>query len=361
VEKMIHFRGLNGLRAIAAIAVVISHTTLDLDKFGLIATIFGSDSAGKPKGLLLASYGVSIFFALSGFLITYLLLQEKKSTQIINIKHFYIRRALRIWPLYYLYILLCFIVYYYFEVPYDKAVVPFYIFMLANIPMIMNNMLPFLGHFWSLGVEEQFYLFWPWLAKISTDKLLKISFFLVILLFGLKLFFWITNLTIPLVALSITRFHTMIIGCIGAIFYYNKVNLFLTNKYIQVLCWSIYFLIAVNLFVVPSLIANEIVAIVTVCVIYAQIERKNMIIDLDNKIFDFIGKISFGIYVYHPLILFLLAKSSFRFKESSITNYIIVYLIVLLLTILVAKLSYRFYEKRFILLKNSFAKIKSRA
>ena len=122
---MIHFRGLNGLRAIAAIALVISHTTLDLDKFRLIATIFGSDSAGKPKGLLLASYGVSIFFALSGFLITYLLLQEKKGTQIINIKHFYIRRALRIWPLYYLYILLCFIVYYYFEVPYDKSVVPF--------------------------------------------------------------------------------------------------------------------------------------------------------------------------------------------------------------------------------------------
>lgn len=71
MSKVLHFKGLNGLRAFAAIAVVISHITLDLGKFGLIDTIFGSDSNGNPKGLLLASYGVSIFFALSGFLITY--------------------------------------------------------------------------------------------------------------------------------------------------------------------------------------------------------------------------------------------------------------------------------------------------
>ncbi len=361
MKQAIHFRGLNGLRAIAALAVVISHTTLDLQHFGLIATIFGSDNNGKPKGLLLASYGVSIFFALSGFLITYLLLEEKKSTERVNTKHFYFRRALRIWPLYYFYILCAFLVYYFFNVPYHKEVVPFYLFMLANIPMILNSTLPFLGHFWSLGVEEQFYLFWPWLAKLNNKKLLSISFILVFLLFGLKLVFWFLQLQLPLISISVTRFHTMIIGCIGAIYYFNREKLFLTHTIIQVICWIVYLLIAVNLFFIPSLLANEIVAVVTVCVIFAQIERKNYLIDLDLKLFKFIGKISFGIYVYHPLLLFLLPKMGLKFSNSSTINYVFLYLVVLLLTIFVATLSYNLFEKRFIILKDKFAKIKSHA
>ncbi|HWY12027.1 MAG TPA: acyltransferase family protein, partial [Bacteroidia bacterium] len=72
-SKTIYLPGLNGLRAIAAIAVVISHTTLSLNKFNLDPNIFGSLQNGEPQGLLLAGNGVSIFFVLSGFLITYLL------------------------------------------------------------------------------------------------------------------------------------------------------------------------------------------------------------------------------------------------------------------------------------------------
>src|SRR4051812_16240676 len=102
MKKVLHFSGLNGLRAIAAIAVVFAHTTTGLYSFGLDCFIFGKYPDGNPKSTLLAGFGVSIFFALSGFLITYLLLEEKRQKEI-NIKNFYIRRILRIWPLYYLY------------------------------------------------------------------------------------------------------------------------------------------------------------------------------------------------------------------------------------------------------------------
>tara|TARA_R110000772_G_scaffold237698_1_gene349604 strand:- start:706 stop:909 length:204 start_codon:yes stop_codon:yes gene_type:complete len=67
MSKVIHFKGLNGLRAFTAIAVVISPVILDMGKFGLVDIIFGGDSNGSPKGLLLASYGISIFFTPGGF------------------------------------------------------------------------------------------------------------------------------------------------------------------------------------------------------------------------------------------------------------------------------------------------------
>lgn len=108
-ENPVYFPGLNGLRAIAALAVVLSHITQSLKFFNLSPYIFGTLSNGGPKGLSLAANGVSIFFCLSGFLITYLLLSEKKVNSI-NVKKFYIRRLLRIWPLYYLYLLIVIIV-----------------------------------------------------------------------------------------------------------------------------------------------------------------------------------------------------------------------------------------------------------
>jgi len=119
---------------------------------------------GKAKGLDLAGNGVTIFFTLSGFLITYLLLKEKEISRI-KIKDFYVRRVLRIWPLYYLYFALCMITVALFKVQFDAASVPFYLLLAANVPFILNTTLPFLAHYWSLGVEEQFYLFFPHIAK----------------------------------------------------------------------------------------------------------------------------------------------------------------------------------------------------
>src|SRR5689334_11784431 len=105
MRPVLHFSGLNGLRAIAALSVLFGHTTMGLSSFGLNPFIFGQYSDGTPTTTLLAPFAVSIFFALSGFLITYLLLEEKRTTEI-NIKNFYTRRILRIWPLYYLYLII---------------------------------------------------------------------------------------------------------------------------------------------------------------------------------------------------------------------------------------------------------------
>lgn len=106
----IHLTGLNGFRALATTGVMISHIVIcAITEFGLNPHILGTLENGGAKGLQLAAYGVTIFFVLSGFLITFLLLKEKE-LQPVNIKHFYVRRILRIWPLYYLYLVICLIV-----------------------------------------------------------------------------------------------------------------------------------------------------------------------------------------------------------------------------------------------------------
>jgi peptidoglycan/LPS O-acetylase OafA/YrhL len=87
-QKALYLPGVNGIRALAAIGVVLSHISGALKDFGLKSTLFGTNLDGSPKVYLLASYGVCMFFVLSGFLITYLL-QLESGSQEINIKKFY--------------------------------------------------------------------------------------------------------------------------------------------------------------------------------------------------------------------------------------------------------------------------------
>src|SRR5574342_632830 len=103
IKRTVYLPGLNGLRAIAVLAEVVTHITFELEAFKLDPFIFGSFKNGVLRGLDVAGFGVRIFFAISGFLITFLL-QKDKEIQPIKIKNFYLRRILRIWPLYYLYL-----------------------------------------------------------------------------------------------------------------------------------------------------------------------------------------------------------------------------------------------------------------
>lgn len=364
-SKAVYLPGLNGLRAIAAIAVVISHITLGLNEFGLNNKFLGINSDGIAKGLDLAANGVTIFFTLSGFLITFLLLKEKEISTL-NIKAFYIRRLLRIWPLYYLYFFASLITLLIFSIDYPKSSVPFYIFLAANVPFTMGRAIPFLAHYWSLGVEEQFYLFFPHLAKISNRRLLKTSSILILILLLLKMVFWLLyrmyGIELPYVAMNVSRFHVMLIGVVAAILYYNnneKFLFFVTHKLTQLFSWICILLIAVNRFHIASVIDSELISIIAVFLILGQITRKNRIINLENKLCDFIGKISYGIYVIHPLILFYFIKLLGQFKSDSFVNYVIVYFLILSVTIIAAYISYEYFEKIFLKFKEKFTTVKS--
>jgi peptidoglycan/LPS O-acetylase OafA/YrhL len=160
-SRSIYFPGLNGIRAIAALLVVCSHISLSLE-------IFGFSDYG---GIDMAGYGVTMFIVLSGYLITYLLLNEYEENKLIDYRKFYMRRILRIWPIYYLSIIIALTCIYFGGHAIDGTGLFFYLFMMANVPFVFGGALNLVGQLWSVGVEEQFYLFWPWLFKKTKSSL----------------------------------------------------------------------------------------------------------------------------------------------------------------------------------------------
>jgi peptidoglycan/LPS O-acetylase OafA/YrhL len=353
-NEIIYLPGLNGIRAIAAIAVVIAHITLNLEAFGLDPHLFGTYSDGTPRTLDLAGYGVSMFFTLSGFLITFLLCKEKEKQQV-DIKKFYLRRILRIWPIYYAYFAICIIVYMVFNLEYNLNSIFYYLFYGANIPFIIGGTLPFLAHYWSLGVEEQFYMFWPWLGKLRERKLLIIACTIIVVLIATKiiLHIFIPNTVLEL-TIHVTRFHCMLIGGVGAILYYKKNKLFIkitTHRLAQLISWVILLLVAINRFHVASFLDNEILSGITAIIIIGQITTSS-IFSLERVFLDYLGKISYGIYVVHPLIIFFFSKILKDITMYKEVNYLIVYTLIISTTIIVSHMSYEYFEKPFLKLKS---------
>ncbi len=162
-QKKVYFPNLNGLRFIAAFLVIIHHIEQFKNILGL------ENNYDNPFVLVVGKLGVILFFVLSGFLITYLLLVEEDITKTISIKNFYIRRVLRIWPLYYFLILLSFFVFpnipFLNVGPISLALynnfslkIILFILFLPNLALIGFSAVPFVSQSWSVGVEEQFYI-----------------------------------------------------------------------------------------------------------------------------------------------------------------------------------------------------------
>jgi peptidoglycan/LPS O-acetylase OafA/YrhL len=360
-KKTIYFPGLNGLRAIAAIAVVICHVSLSLRLFNLDLYFYKSFQNGYPIGAFLADYGVSVFFSLSGFLITYLLQTEKKYHSI-DIKKFYLRRILRIWPLYYLYLIISITIAVCLGNTINISSLLLYIFYAANIPSVLSIGLPYLYHYWSLGIEEQFYIFWPWFNKKVNSLILPVIV-LIILLISIKLvvhFLYMDSVWDKI--LHAARFQSMMIGALGAILYNNENKLFLyiaDNKITQFVCWLIILLAVVNRFHIATIIDNEIISIVALFLIIGQINVKNRLINLDISVLNFLGKISYGIYIIHPLVIFLFSKLAANLNMPTPYKYFTLYFGILGTSIMIAYISYTCFEMRFLKFKQKFAVVHS--
>ncbi len=353
-NKGLHLKGLNGIRAIAALTVVVSHVITKISGFGMpVIKDYWDFSA----------YGVTMFFALSGFLITYLLLLEKAAYNTVNIKNFYVRRVLRIWPLYYLYLFIALLfAYFYFRNSLSTASW-LYVFLMANVVNAIHASTPLLAHFWSLGVEEQFYLFWPWLIKnthpLKTVVIFTIAFLLV--KFALRMAAPHGTLYELIYA---TRFDCMSLGAMGAIVYYSNAVWFrkiVFHPVVQGISWII-LATSVKLFKqLPDIITHELIACITVVIIINAAFNNKCLVSLENRIFDFLGKISFGIYVYHILVIFLLqlVMPGLLTGLNAVLQMVIIFMAVITVTIITAYWSYRYFESPFLKLKYKFSKVAS--
>jgi peptidoglycan/LPS O-acetylase OafA/YrhL len=375
-KTKVYFPGLNGLRFIAAAAVIISHIELIKSTFGF------KDHWSHPLFFTLGSLGVFFFFVLSGFLITYLLLVEKEMMSEIKIKKFYVRRILRIWPLYYLIVIVGFFILPYFpqiHINYLNANflrnfdinLLLYLFILPNLAFSMYSAVPHIGQTWSIGVEEQFYLFWPWFVKKS-DKLMKstLLFIFFIILLKLSVLFMPASFKSqhfyePLKRFfAMSKLESMAIGALGADVLFYKKDRWLKIIYNRSVFLLSFLIISILIFYTPNFIQDGIHLLYSICfliIIMNVASEKKLLINLENKLFRFLGNISYGTYMFHLMIIpiVLYVYKGFNFHFNYLIENCILYSLVFLATIAISTFSYYAFEKKIIRYKSKYTIIDS--
>lgn len=363
-KSKVYFPNLNGVRAIAALMVVVAHIELDKQNFGL----------RKLDFLTLTNFGrvgVSIFFSLSGFLITYLLLEEKRTFSKISFPNFYMRRILRIWPLYYFLVLIGLVVNWPDAKPFVLS-----IFFLPNLAFTMQLIPAIFDPIWSIGTEEQFYIFHPHFFRFKTTRQIfnALLIFLVVFLAGVQVIRHFQYKSDWLGALAqltyYMRFDNMMLGALVAVIFYNtkykdfKFRLqglfdLVFNKYVQiilsvVLLVTIYFYVTYNFPEGDFLIAGlSALLIVNLC------QAETSIYTLSNKKLMFVGEVSYGIYLLHKFPVHLVqwfVKNHMPAMNLVVEN-LFIYVVSFALAIALAAVSYFSLEKYFLNLKKRFAKI----
>jgi peptidoglycan/LPS O-acetylase OafA/YrhL len=362
--------GLDGIRGIAFLLVFFLHT--DYIYIGWV--------------------GVQLFFVLSGFLITDILLRMKDTFNAGDFfKKFYGRRFLRIFPLYYFYLLIMFIVtsvliYYQYRIHYMERFqdqLPYalaYVYNFFNASSAYQGESWLVGHLWSLSVEEQFYIIWPLLIFLTPKQHLKKLFIAAIIagpLFRLavtvlfKYFevpFLYPNYAIVTYALPFSHLDAFGFGAFITCFEFPK-----ARQQLLVLLLLLPFIgfattwYSTGGFGTSTAFGFEYplggdlkqvwgysyINYTFALLIFLVIREKLFLRILDNKFLSYLGKISYGLYIYHFAIIWFVR----RIRDLDISEPIakpLTFVISAVLVYFVASISYKYFEKPILDLKDRY-------
>lgn len=366
---------LNGIRFIAAFMVFIHH--IEQVKWMMQVPNVYPHYLMKNSGKL----GVGLFFVLSGFLITYLLLRERDQTGTVSVRNFYARRVLRIWPLYLLIVLLATLVlpqwpalfdYRQAKPITDSYVVPrlaLFLFVLPNLAIDFFTSSYLCSPAWSIGVEEQFYILWPHIMR-TKKRLAKAK---AVLLYGLgsviivgACVVWYQQLTPPSqivpafttirVLLGQFRISLMLIGAAAATLFYRQhpfVLRWLFSPAVQIVGYAVLLTMWLTGFQAPGL-NLELYGLLFGLLIVNVAGNPKTIIRLDNRLFEKLGQISYGIYLYHiPVIVLLInVLQPVLPIQTGLFYTVVLYSLSIGITVFIADLSYQYIETPFLRLKN---------
>jgi peptidoglycan/LPS O-acetylase OafA/YrhL len=382
VEKKIYFSGLDGLRFISISFVVLHHLFTFKNYYGLTHFEF-------PVIGLIGYYGIQFFFAGSGFLITYLLLTEQKKYGEISLKYFFVRRVLRIWPAYYLLIFIALALVLHqplFAIPdltenylasnYQKGNTLYFAFLPHLVPFF-NPTAPYVHPTYTIGIEEQFYFLWGILFFLAARYVKWIFIILIIsipLLNATHDIFYNSYLTITekgiekylfksATYIKYSRFSTFAIGSLLAIFFHMKmkwINVF-KSAFVQLAVYAALVLSIVYDISVPYF-RDEYISILMLLVFIVATFSKESIINYEAKWLAFLGKISYGIYLFHIFAIIFSIKiciDIFHFKIDNYWQLFVLIIMTMLLAALFGFISYFSIEKHFLNVKKRFKKVKS--
>lgn len=347
-----HFGSLDGVRCVSILAVLWHHTDHTWVQM-----------AWAGRGFL----GVDMFFVLSGFLIVTLILREKEKSGTVSLRNFYLRRTLRIFPIYYALILTLAVAYALLKAgdPDTRRLLdnlPLYLLYLSNFaPTHANN----LGHTWSLATEEQFYLIWPALERFVRGRAIFVLLGAVLLLnqvinFGLldplidryyahehhpEVF----DATFTPIALGVLLAHLLHRPA-----YFSWVYRMVGTRSACLVCGGLLlFMIAVSppdVSGVPRLTIQVLMALF----LASLVVREDHVLApaLSLKPIVRIGTVSYGMYLYHMHVrhAVLAALSKVGLERVPALDFILV----TVATWLVAEVSFRLFEQWFLRLKKRF-------
>jgi peptidoglycan/LPS O-acetylase OafA/YrhL len=362
----VHFQGLNSLRFLAALFVVIGHVPLNQGSVGLphpsAAAFF---YRGAPA--------VSFFFTLSGFLITYLLLDEERRTGGIGVKSFYLRRVCRIWPLYFAVIF--FGLFFYngllplLGIPYRieyrlTTALALYSLLLPNLMNSLYTVGGILNPSWSIGVEEQFYLLWAPAVKRVRGQLPALCWAVL----GVSLLFFCLAHDDAFGPyewkkfVGQLKFHFMAAGALCAWFLHRRRDAFLrlpvfASRLVQAALFALLADFYLTSFLPWGWLGEEVLQLLLYSWLIVDVAANpRNVLPLANRAFDYLGTISYGIYMLHMIAVYTAAevfKHSSWWHGRSLPLYCLAYYgLVLTVTFLLAHLSYRWFERPFLRLKD---------
>jgi len=388
----VYFPGMNGIRFFAAFSVILHH--IEQTKFwindpvsnrypNIWQTMF-CDNIGH-KGRI-------IFFVLSGFLITYLFLAEIRKTGTLNLRKFHTRRALRVWPVYILVVLFAFLI-----LPlytnilhsdgtsfnsqlFDGYWVKFavVVLMLANFARFIFE--PILGvtQLWSIAVQEQFYMVWPFLTRFFKNHFLRFVIVFIIFKVSMEIMMkmYLENYSVyPNSIITQPRLVTLIkwweifavdqlaIGALCAYILINNIRKVLDFIYHPLVIGLVIILYVYLFFIKVDFYGHTFVEGVVAAVIMMNISTNEKFpVKLENRAFNYLGNISYGIYLFHNIciisVLNLLIYYT-NFSGNTVLFNILLYSGSMIATLVLSGLSYKYVEDYFLRLKGKYEVIKS--
>ncbi|MBT8267065.1 MAG: acyltransferase [Bacteroidia bacterium] len=307
---------------------------------------------------------IDVFFAMSGFLIIRIIYKAKVKNRF-SIRKFYMRRILKIFPLYYLIVIFGFVFYHAllpilkipFETNYNLVEgILYYTFFMANVFSRTYDVGGILGILWSIAIEEQFYIIIAPFLFFIKKKRIFISLFLL---------FLVSFVAFHIEAFAVLRqykmeFFFIFFGGLIAILEEEKQLEFL--KRFKVIPLAITILVVLyfftSIFDFKTLWVYNLYITVLFGLFIHAISINNHNVAIRNKKMIYYGEISYGLYLYHiiviNLIVFIFSKLQANFQMHDWITIILMHVLSLGLTIFVSHISFKYFETYFLNLKEKF-------
>jgi peptidoglycan/LPS O-acetylase OafA/YrhL len=368
---------LDVLRFVAFLCVFLHHGIPSFEPrnhSGVIRLLVDCEAAVKTAG----GFGVCLFFLLSSYLITELLLKEQARTGKVRVFSFYIRRALRIWPLYFVFLAFAFALGLF--VPAcriePKRLLAFLLFSgnwyVAAATCGASSIAPL----WSISLEEQFYVIWPFLARFGGKRVLFVVSVLLLPVSSTIAFLMARKALHPDPTIwvnSFVQFQFFAAGALLAITLSGKTpKLLARSRALLFGTGALLWILAAGVFRIKDALQNTSPISIVMgyfCVLLGCVLFFFGFLGITRKFSPklvYFGRISYGLYVFHMSLLFAAWKlfgAGTLFDSTGagrVANLTLPPLLALGATVGVAVLSYKFLETPFLRLKERFAVVQSR-